>query len=96
MSKIEIPTMLFWENGNTWCGSCGNTRFFIHPVTHDPEEGAPEGTPGQVCLDVDIWKGPLCKELSEVILTGSFPRTEEGLEALIAWLESESDRINQE
>ena len=26
---MEMPTLLFWENGNVWYGSKGNTRFFI-------------------------------------------------------------------
>ena len=36
MDHIEIPTQLFWENGNSWYGSLGNARFFIKPE-------APEG-----------------------------------------------------
>lgn len=86
MNKIEIPTMLFWENGNTWYGSCGNTRFFIQPVTRKSSDGTEEAR----CLNVEIWNGPLCKELSEVIAEDSFPMTEAGLEALTAWLEQKS------
>lgn len=32
LSPIEIPTMLFWENGNTWYGSKGDARFFTTPL----------------------------------------------------------------
>ena len=35
LPPIEIPTLLFWENGNTWYGSKGQARFFIQPVTHE-------------------------------------------------------------
>ena len=42
MNDIYIPTMLFWENGNTWYGSKGPARFFIQPVKHEPPEGDPE------------------------------------------------------
>ena len=36
LPPIEIPTLLFWENGNTWYGSKGQARFFIQPVTQIP------------------------------------------------------------
>ena len=29
MKHIEIPTLLFWENGNSWYGSLDNARFFL-------------------------------------------------------------------
>ena len=32
LSPIEIPTMLFWENGNTWYGSKGEARFSSVPL----------------------------------------------------------------
>ena len=41
LSPIEIPTMLFWENGNTWYGSKGEARFFIHPSSHEDGEAPP-------------------------------------------------------
>ena len=42
MNDIFIPTMLFWENGNSWYGSKGLTRFFIQPVKHEPPEEDPQ------------------------------------------------------
>ena len=36
MSSIYLPTLLFWENGNSWYGSLGQARFFLKPET--PEE----------------------------------------------------------
>lgn len=85
MNEIIIPTLLFWENGNTWYGSKGNTRFFIQPVTPAPEEGQEAPAPS---LQVEVWPGPLTKELSQVTDTASFPLSQEGLEALTAWLEA--------
>ena len=95
MSKIEIPTMLFWDNGNTWYGSMGNARFFIKPVAYDPEEGSPEGTPKRQVFEVELWRGPLTKQFSEVTIADSFPHSEEGREQMIVWLEEQADLMNQ-
>ena len=78
---MEMPTLLFWENGNVWYGSKGNTRFFIQPVKHDPPEDQPEGEP-RYTLDVEVWPGPLTKSLSQITATNSFPRT---LEVWTRW-----------
>ena len=67
MNHIEIPTLLFWENGNSWYGSLGNTRFFIKPET---PEGAAEKQ-----LTVQLWRGPLAMDLSEISATAAFPVT---------------------
>ena len=49
MNPIEIPTLLFWENGNSWYGSLGSLRFFIKPEASDGGE--------EKQLSVQIWKG---------------------------------------
>lgn len=90
MNDILIPTLLFWENGNTFYGSKGNARFFIRPVKHEQESETPDFT----TLDVELWHGPLTKELSEILSTASFPRSEEGLVQLTAWLEEQSAQLN--
>ena len=86
MAHIEIPTLLFWENGNSWYGSLGSTRFYIQPVT-------PEGAEEQQ-LSVQVWRGPLSMALSEVIAQAAFPVTEEGLSQTAAWLEERAAEIN--
>lgn len=80
MSEIFIPTILFWENGNTWYGSLGNTRFYIAPQEEQ--------------LHVQLWRGELTKELSEIEEEIDFPLSEEGLEQMTAWLEARSAEIN--
>ncbi len=85
MSQIYIPTLLFWENGNTWYGSDGQARFFIRPVKPGEEEPR---------LEVELWRGPLTKELSRVLDTAAFPVSEEGLSQLADWLEERSARLN--
>lgn len=93
MNNIEIPTMLFWENGNTWYGSKGLARFFIQPIKHEPPEDDPEGT-AHTTLEVELWRGPLTKSLSEIIATASFPLSEEGLSQTTAWLEERAAELN--
>ena len=80
MSELFIPTILFWENGNTWYGSWGNARFFAAP-----QEGQ---------IHVELWRGPLTKELSQVEAQAEFPLCEEGLKAMTAWLEQRSAEYN--
>lgn len=79
MNSIDIPTLLFWENGNSWYGSQGGARFFIKPE--------PPGEGQEKQLAVQFWRGPLSMALSEILATASFPITEEGLAQLSAWLE---------
>lgn len=93
MDEILIPTLLFWENGNTWYGSKGNARFFIKPVKIEPSEDAPEVQP-RTDLEIELWRGPLTKELSEIIATASFPLSEEGLVQTVGWLEERARELN--
>lgn len=86
MNPIEIPTLLFWENGNTWYGSCGQARFFIQPETPEGED-APR-------LSVQLWRGPMCMELSQILDRADFPVSSEGLTQTVEWLEEQSRRIN--
>lgn len=82
MKHIELPTLLFWENGNSWYGSLGNTRFFVKPEAPDNAEGKR--------LTVQVWRGPLEMALSEILATAAFPLTEEGLSQTAAWLENQA------
>ena len=78
MSDITLPTLLFWENGNTWYGSLGPIRFYITPVKGEEEPPA---------LSVRVWRGPMAMEFSEITDTASFPLSEDGLGQLARWLE---------
>ena len=90
MNEILIPTMLFWENGNSWYGSKGNARFFIKTQKHE-EEG---DVPAHTTLEAEVWRGPLTKALSEILSTASFPLSEEGLSQLVDWLEGQAASLN--
>ncbi len=87
MNTIEIPTLLFWENGNSWYGSLGNTRFYIKPET---PEGAEEKQ-----LTVKLWKGPLAMDRSEILAEAAFPVSGEGLARTAAWLEAQAEALNR-
>ena len=90
MEPVLIPTLLFWENKNTWYGSKGLARFYIKPVSVENEDGS-----SRAMLEVELWRGPLTKALSEIITTVTFPVSEEGLEEMTAWLEAQAEILNQ-
>ena len=79
MEALFIPTLSFWENGNSWYGSLGQARFFIQP-----QEGQ---------LTVQLWKGPLTKEFSEILAEASFSLNPEGLDQLTAWLNQQAEEL---
>ena len=85
MGHIEIPTLLFWENGNSWYGSLGNARFFLKP---EPPEGQDPR------ISAQFWQGPLSMELSEIIAEAAFPVSEDGLAQAAAWLEERAAEVN--
>ena len=81
MNQPFIPTLSFWENGNSWYGSLGQARFFIQPQ-------------GEL-LSVQLWRGPLSKELSEILEETSFSLSPEGLAELTLWLAQKAQVLNQ-
>lgn len=87
MEHIQIPTMLFWENGNSWYGSLGSARFFIKP---ERPEGADETQ-----FSVRLWRGPLAMDSSEILDTAAFPLTQDGLDQTAAWLEKRAAELNR-
>ena len=88
MSSIYIPTLLFWENGNSWYGSLGRTRFFLKPETLEGED-APR-------ITAQLWQGPLAMEFSQILDAARFPVSQEGLDAAAAWLEEWAAKLNGE
>lgn len=72
MQPLYLPTLSFWENGNSWYGSQGQVRFFVQP-----QEGQ---------LMAQVWPGPQSMTEEAVTDRASFPLTEQGLEELNHWL----------
>lgn len=87
LKPIELPTLLFWENGNSWYGSQGAARFFLKPET-------PEGADAPQ-LTAQLWRGPMSMEGSEILDTAAFPLSQAGLDQAAAWLEERSASLNQ-
>ncbi|MCI8871039.1 MAG: hypothetical protein HFF39_10990 [Lawsonibacter sp.] len=80
--SIFLPTLSHWEYGNEWSGERGLARFLIVP-----EEGQ---------LNAELWRGPLCRALSQAERSARFPISQEGLEALERWLLEETEALNRE
>ena len=94
MDMPFIPTYSYWLNDNSWYGSLGLARFFIKPAVlkTDPDE------PLRIQLSVQLWKGPLTLELSQVLATQDFPlleaSAEDDLNTLARWLEEQAEKLN--
>jgi hypothetical protein len=82
--KITLPTLMFFENGNGYKGSSGLLRFHIYPA-EEREEGR--------AMAVAVWCGPFCEELAQRDDSREFPLNQAGLDALTAWLEDWSVRM---
>ena len=89
---IYLPTLHTFAMGNIFTGSWGSLRFKLTPQVVD--------APGRREVDMEassilgeLWHGIFCYEKSEIEKTEVFPMSEEGREALRAWLEEhiESD-----
>ncbi len=85
MAEIYIPTLLTFANDNIFTGSCGLLRFRISPniVKATPKEVDMEAS----SIQVELWHGEKCYELSEMEKTQTFPMSEESRQALKTWLE---------
>ena len=83
MSEIFVPTLHTFAMNNVFTGSIGNLRYKITPSVsmHGKEVDF-----GNSSMSVQIWYGLFCFEKSEVVDSETFPLTEEGRQAMIAWL----------
>lgn len=43
-----------------------------------------------------MWPGPLTKALSQITATNSFPRTLEGMDQMVQWLEEQAEENNKQ
>jgi len=84
---IFLPTLPHWQFGNHWAGSRGGLRFFVNNRQVEQEDGSKRRE-----LFTEIWDQDVCRELAQVIDSRSFDCTQEGLDAMTAWLE---ERYNQ-
>ena len=57
MAPIMIPTLLFWENKNTWYGSKGLARFYIKTAQVELEEGKNENQLREIATNMARQRG---------------------------------------
>lgn len=81
---IFLPTLHTFAMNNVFTGSLGQLRFRVKPnvVMATPKEV----DFAQSNMFVEYWNGLFCYEKSEMEGSGTFPMTEEGREAMLAWL----------
>ena len=86
MAEIFIPTLHTFAMNNIFTGSCGMFRFRAEPKV--VMATAKEVDFGESSIHVEYWHGLFCYEKSQMEGEETFPMTEEGRGAMIAWLES--------
>lgn len=89
---IYLPTLHAFAMNNVFTGSWENLRFKLTPQVVKMENSREVDMEASHIL-AELWHGILCYEKSEIEKTETFPMSEEGREALRAWLEAniESD-----
>lgn len=86
MAEVFIPTLHTFAMNNIFTGSCGLFRFRAEPKV--VMATAKEVDFDQSSIYVEYWHGLLCYEKSQMEGEETFPMTEEGRQAMKAWLES--------
>lgn len=88
MADLFIPTLHTFAMKNTFTGSLGMLRFRVVPnvTMKTPKEVDFENS----SIFAEYWHGLYCYEKSEMEGSETFPMSEEGREALIAWLTSKA------
>ena len=86
MTDLFIPTLHTFPMNNPFTGSCGLFRFRAVPnvVKKTQKEVDMEAS----SITAEFWHGPFCYEKSEMEGSQTYPMSEEGRQALKAWLEA--------
>ncbi|MBR5524337.1 MAG: hypothetical protein IKU51_03615 [Clostridia bacterium] len=83
LRDFPIPGILFFTSGNPFTGSYKGLNYRIDPIKGDVEKDI------TAHLEVRVWLGEKCSELSDMLATTEFPLDKEGLIAAEAWLRSQ-------
>ena len=86
MAELFIPTLHSFAMNNIFTGSSGEFRFRAAPnviMATQKEVDFEQST-----IHAEYWHGPFCYELSQMEGEQTFPMTQEGVEEMKAWLES--------
>lgn len=86
MAEVFIPTLHSFAMNNIFTGSCGAFRFRAAPNV--VMATAKEVDFEQSTIKAEFWHGPFCWELSTMEGERVFPMTQEGVDEMKAWLES--------
>ena len=86
MADLFLPTLHSFAMNNIFTGSSGAFRFRAEPkvVMATQKEVDFE----QSTIHAEFWHGPFCYELSTMEGERSFPMTQEGVDEMRIWLES--------
>ncbi|MBE6932703.1 MAG: hypothetical protein E7464_04935 [Ruminococcaceae bacterium] len=89
---IYLPTLHAFAMNNVFTGSWKSLRFKLTPQVVKMENSR-EVDMEASRIFAELWHGIFCYEKSQIEKTETFPMSEEGREALRAWLEAniESD-----
>ena len=71
--ELWLPTLSHFQNDNGWSGSSGVLCYEIEK-------------PKEETMTVVLWYGPFCRQYAEEMERRQFPVTEDGIEAMRAWL----------
>ena len=86
MAEVFLPTLHSFAMNNIFTGSCGVFRFRAAPNVIMAT--AKEVDFDQSSIHVEFWHGPFCYELSQMEGERTFPMTQEGVDEMKVWLES--------
>ena len=81
--ELFLPVLSHFENNNFWTASGGALRYRVDPDTGENPR-----------LTAVVWEGPWSLRDSRVEEEKDFPLSEEGLDALRAWLLDWQARMN--
>ncbi len=84
MEELFLPTLHWFAMNNIFTGSMGAFRFRAKPDV--VMATAKEVDYGASRIHCEYWHGPFCYEKSEMEGANDFPMTQEGVDAMKAWL----------
>lgn len=71
--SLDIPALSYFSFGNSYTGSCGSA--FRYRIVKEGES-----------LLASVWYADVCCELAEEKTEKTFPESDEGLRACVAWI----------
>nr|DAM22433.1 MAG TPA: hypothetical protein [Caudoviricetes sp.]DAZ17149.1 MAG TPA: hypothetical protein [Caudoviricetes sp.] len=71
---LDLPGLLYFQNGGVYKGSAKGTRYKISPEDDK--------------LTVEIWLEPYCYEKTEILETVEFELNDGGRSEMVEWLEN--------